>query len=64
MSKLLKSIHIAESAFDAFAERFFSHHPYLGFCTAFIGIPLFILAGVTMGTIVITLPLSFLLGWL
>lgn len=64
MSKLLTSIHIAEAAFDAFAEHLFSHHPYLGFCAAFIGIPVIILGAVTMGTIVITLPLSFLFGWL
>lgn len=64
MSKLLKSIRIAESNFDASAERFFFYHPYLGFLTAFVGIPIFILVAVTISTTAIMLPVSFLLGWL
>lgn len=64
MSKLIKSIQIAGDDFDASAERFFFHHPYLEFATAFIGIPILILGTVAVSTTVIMLPLSFLFGWL
>lgn len=64
MRKLLKSIRIAESDFDASVERYFFHHPYLGYFTAFIGIPIFILGAVIISTIVIMIPLSFLFGWI
>lgn len=64
MSKLLKTIQITKPDFDASAEGFFFHHSYLGFFTAFIGIPIFILGALTISTTIIMLPLSFLLGWL
>lgn len=64
MTKIIKSLYEAEHKFDAIAERFFFHHPYLGFFTAFIGIPIFILGAVTISTTVIMLPLSLLFGWI
>lgn len=64
MTKIIKSFYKAEHKFDATAERFFFHHPYLGFLTAFIGIPIFILGAVTISTTVIMLPLSLLFGWI
>lgn len=64
MIKILKSFYKTEHRFDVAVERFFFHHPYLGFFTAFIGIPIFILGAVTLSTTVIMLPLSFLFGWL
>lgn len=63
MTKIIKSLYETEHRFDAAAEHFFFHHPCLGFFTAFIGVPIFILAAVTISTTVILLPLSFLFGW-
>lgn len=64
MSKLLKSIRIAESNFDASAERFFFYHPYLGLLIVVVGMPIFILVAVAISTTAIMLPVSFLLGWI
>lgn len=64
MSKLMISIQIAESHFGDSAEGFFFRHSYLGFLAAFIGIPVLLLGAVTISTIVVVLPLSFLCGWL
>lgn len=64
MSKLLKFMQKEESNLDASVERYFFHHPYLGYFTAFIGIPIFTLGAVTIGATVIILPLSFLFGWI
>lgn len=64
MTKIIKSFYEMEHRFDSAAEYFFFHHPYLGYVTALIGIPIFTLGAVTIGTIVIILPLSFLFGWI
>lgn len=64
MTKIKKSFYEAEYKFDAAAERFFFYHPYLGFFTVFIGMPIFILGAVVISTTVIMLPLSFLCGWI
>lgn len=64
MTKIKKSFYEAEHKFDAVAEHFFFHHPYLGFFIVFIGMPIFILGAVAISTTVIMLPLSFLFGWI
>lgn len=46
------------------AERFIWHHPLLGFFFIFIGMPLFVLLGVCISTIVIAFPMAWLFGWL
>ena len=53
-----------EQRFDAKAERFIWHHPLLGFFFIFIGMPLFVLLGVCISTIVIAFPIAWLFGWL
>lgn len=64
MTKIIKSFYEKEHSLDSAAECFFFHHPYLGYFTAFIGIPIFTLGAVTIGATVIILPLSFLFGWI
>ena len=51
-----------EQRFDAKAERFIWHHPLLGFFFIFIGMPLFVLLGVCISTIVIAFPMAWLFG--
>lgn len=63
MTKLMISFYETERKFDAAAERFFFHHPYLGLVTVFIGMPIFILSAVVIGTAAIMLALSLLFGW-
>ena len=53
-----------EQRFDAKAERFIWHHPLLGFFFIFIGMPLFVLLGVCISTVVIAFPMAWLFGWL
>lgn len=53
-----------EQRFDAKAERFIWHHPLLGSISIFVGMPLLVLACVCISTIVIALPMAWLLGWL
>ena len=53
-----------EQRFDAKAEHFIWHHPLLGFFFIFIGMPLFVLLGVCISTVVIAFPMAWLFGWL
>lgn len=64
MKKMIKTFYEIEHRFDTAAAYFFFHHPYPGFFIAFIGIPIFILGAVAIGTTAIILPLSFLFGWI
>ncbi len=63
MTKILISIHKAEDRCNAAAQRFFSHHPVLGYLTAFIGIPVFILVAVFVFTTILALPFALIFGW-
>ena len=40
------------------------HHPLLGFISIFVGMPLLVLVCVCISTIVVALPMTWLLGWL
>ena len=53
-----------EQRFDEKAERFIWHHPLLGFISIFVGMPLLVLVCVCISTIVVALPMAWLLGWL
>ena len=61
---ITKSIRKFEYKFDLKAEQFIWHHPLLGFFLLFIGMPLFILLGVCISTVVIAFPMAWLFGWL
>ncbi|EET61957.1 hypothetical protein BRYFOR_06151 [Marvinbryantia formatexigens DSM 14469] len=59
--KILKKF---ENRLDLKVEKFVWHHPVLGFLSIFIGMPAFILACVSICTIVIAFPMAWLFGWL
>lgn len=63
MAAIIKSIHKFENRFDLRAEQFAFHHPFLAGLAMFIGMPVFILAAVSISTVVITLPFAWLFGW-
>lgn len=63
MTFIMQSIHKFEKRFDQCAEHFVFHHPYIAFFTILVGIPIFILIAVTLFTVSITLPISWLMGW-
>ena len=50
MSSILKSIHKLEDRFDNRAERFAFRHPHAAVLAMFIGLPVFILAAVSLLT--------------
>lgn len=62
--RITKAIQKFEHHFDVKAERFLWKHPFLGFLSVFVGIPLFVLACVCISTVVIASPIVWLLGWL
>lgn len=61
---ITKSIRKFEYKFDLKAEKFIWHHPLLGFFFIFIGMPLFVLLGVCISTVVIAFPMAWFFGWL
>lgn len=62
MSSILKSIHKLEDKFDNRAERFAFRHPHAAVLAMFIGLPVFILAAVSLLTVLVTLPVTLFLG--
>lgn len=62
--RMKSSIQNFEHSFDARAERFLWHHPFLGFLSILLGVPLLTLAGVCASTVLVVFPLGWLLGWL
>ena len=62
--RILKSIQKFEYEFDIKAERFLWKHPFLGFLSIFVGMPVFVLGCVCICTVLITFPMAWLFGWL
>ena len=60
----IQNIRKCEQEFDSKAARFLWKHPFLGFLSIFVGIPIFILICVCVSTIIIALPVAWLLGFL
>lgn len=59
---ITKSIRKFEYKFDLKAENFIWHHPLPGFFFIFIGMPLFVLLGVCISTVVIAFPMAWIFG--
>ena len=64
MSAILKTIHKFDKRVEAHAEHFAFQHPYLSFFALFIGMPICVLAAVFFFTVIITIPISLIVGWL
>lgn len=64
MSVILKTIHDLDKSIEVHAEHFVFKHPYLSFFTLFIGIPICVLAAVFFFTVIITVPIALIFGWL
>ena len=61
---ITKSIRKFEKEFDLRAERFLWKHPFLGFLSIFVGMPIFVLICVCISTTVIALPIAWFFGFL
>lgn len=45
------------------AGRFVHRHPFLGFISLFLGVPLCLMGGLFAGTAAVILSIALLLGW-
>lgn len=61
---ITKSIRKFEREFDLRAEQFFWRHPFLGFLSIFVGMPILVLMCVCVSTTVIAFPIAWMLGYL
>lgn len=61
---MIKKIKKTQNIFEKQFEKYFFHHPYMGFFFMLVGISTLILFAVTICTIVIMLPISCIMGWL
>ncbi|MGN1443258.1 MAG: hypothetical protein ACI4XE_05335 [Acutalibacteraceae bacterium] len=64
MSVLFKRIHELDKRLEAKAEHFSFKHPVLSFLAFFVGMPICILVAVFFFTVVITVPVALIFGWL
>lgn len=64
MSTISKTIHELDKRIEAHAEHFAFKHPHLFFLALFIGMPICVLAAVFFFTVVITVPIALIFGWL
>ncbi|MDD6022574.1 MAG: hypothetical protein ACI4GA_07170 [Acutalibacteraceae bacterium] len=64
MSVLFKRVHELDKRLEAKTERFSFRHPVLSFFFLFIGMPICVLAAVFLFTVVISVPVALIFGWL
>lgn len=64
VARFIKNIRRLTNGIDRRAEYFSFHHPYLAFFVMFVGLPLIILIAVSVSTVVITMPIAWLKGWI
>ncbi len=64
MMSIKKSIDEWTNRFDKRAEMFAFHHPYLAYFVMFIVMPVLVLVAVFIGTVIIALPMAWIMGWL
>ena len=64
MLTAFKTIHEFDKHIEALAEHFSFKHPYMSFFVLFIGMPICVLAAVFFFTVIITVPIALIFGWL
>ena len=64
MLTVFKTIHELDKRIEAHAEHFSFKHPYISFFVLFIGMPICVLAAVFFFTVIITVPIAWIFGWL
>ena len=62
MMHMMGRIHKIERKFNAKAERLAYRHPVWSFLMVFVGMPVFVLAAVCIGTVLIVFPTACLFG--
>lgn len=64
MPAILKTIHELDKRIEARADRFAFKHPCISFFTLFIGVPICVLAVMFFCTVIITVPIALIFGWI
>ena len=64
MSAIFKTIRELDKRIEALAEHFAFKHPYISFFALFIGMPICIIAAVFFFTVIITVPIALIFGWI
>ena len=64
MPAIFQATHEFDKRIDARAEHFAFKHPYLSFFAVLIGMPIFALVAVFFFTVIITVPIALIFGWL
>ena len=64
MAGILKHIHQLDKRLEQYMGRFAARHPGMFFFMTFIGMPALILLVVAALTVIITLPVAWIFGWL
>lgn len=64
MSAKFKTIHELDKRIEAYADHFTFKHPYISYFVLFFGIPICILTAVFFFTVIITVPIALIFGWL
>ena len=64
MSAIFKTIHELDKRIEVHAEHFFFFFPYKYSIALFIGMPICVLAAVFFFTVIITVPIALIFGWL
>ena len=64
MLTAFKTIHEFDKHIEALAEHFSFKHPDMSFFVLFVGMPICVLAAVFFFTVIITVPIALIFGWL
>ena len=64
MSAIFNNIHELDNRIEVEGEHFTFWHPYLSFYVLFFGMPICILVAVFFLTVIITVPVALIFGWL
>lgn len=64
MSAIFKTINEMDKRIKAYAEHFAFKHPDISFLVSFVGMPICVLVAVFFFTVIITVPIALIFGWL
>lgn len=58
------TVSFVKRKFHSFLHDFYHSHPYFCYGCAFLGVPIFVLTVVSLGTLVVIYPIARIFGWL
>lgn len=64
MSAIFKTIHKLDNRIEVHAEHFALVHPHISLFMLLIGMPICVLAAVFFFTVIFTVPIALIFGWL